>query len=49
MLFFVSKSDIWNFARDNTLSSCGIILGDILHNRKFSKMVQGKLIKTKSC
>ena len=39
MLFFVSKtydiSDICNFADDNTLSSCGKMLGDILHNLKF--------------
>ena len=36
MLFFVSKSDICNFADDNTLSSCGKMLGDILHNLKFN-------------
>ena len=35
MLFFVSKSDVCNFADDNTLSSCGKMLGDILHNLKF--------------
>ena len=35
MLFFVSKSDICNLADDNTLRSCGNILGDILHNLKF--------------
>ena len=39
MLFFVSKtydiSDIYNFADDNTLSSCEKMLGDILHNLKF--------------
>ena len=29
MLFFVSKSGISNFADDNTLSSCGKMLGDI--------------------
>ena len=34
MLFCVSKSDIFNFADDNTLSPCGKILGDILHNFK---------------
>ena len=32
MLFFVSKSDICNFADDNTLCSCGKMLGDILYN-----------------
>ena len=35
MLFFVSKSDICNFADNNALSSCGKMLGDILHNLKF--------------
>ena len=39
MLFFVSKtydiSDICSFADDNTPSSCGKMLGDILHNLKF--------------
>ena len=35
MLSFVSKSDICNFADDNTLCSCGKMLGDILHNLKF--------------
>ena len=35
MLFFVSKSDICNFADDNTLSFCEKMLGDILHNLKF--------------
>ena len=34
-LFFVSKSDICNFADDNILSSCGKVFGDILHNLKF--------------
>ena len=34
MLFFVSKSDICNFADDNTISSCGKMLGDIFHNLK---------------
>ena len=34
MLFCVSKSDIFNFADDNTLSPCGKILGHILHNFK---------------
>ena len=34
MLFFISKSDICNFA-NNTLSSCGKILPDILHSLKF--------------
>ena len=36
MLFFVSKSEICNFADDNTLSSCGRMLGNILHNLKFN-------------
>ena len=35
MLFFVSKSDICNFADDSTLSFCEKMLGDILHNLKF--------------
>ena len=35
MLFFVSKSCTCNFADDNTLSSCGRMLGNILHNLKF--------------
>ena len=35
MLFFVSKSDIGSVADDNTLSSRGKMLGDILHNLKF--------------
>ena len=35
MLSFVSKSDICNFADDNTLCSCGKMLGDILHYLKF--------------
>ena len=35
MLFFVSKSDTCKFADDNTLSSCGKILGDTLHHLKF--------------
>ena len=35
ILFFVSKSDICNFADDNTLSSCGEMLGDVLRNHKF--------------
>ena len=33
-LFFVSKSDIPNFADDITLSSCVKMLGRILHNLK---------------
>ena len=43
MLFCDSKSDICNFADDIELSSCGKMLGDILHNLKLD---QGKLIKT---
>ena len=35
MLFFVPKSDIRNFADDYTLSTCGKISGDIVHNLKF--------------
>ena len=35
MLFFISKSEICNFADDNTLSSCRKMLGNILHNLKF--------------
>ena len=36
MCFSLSqKSDISNFADDNTLSSCRKMLGDILHNLKF--------------
>ena len=34
ILFFASKPDICNFAGDNTLSSCGKMLGDALHNLK---------------
>ena len=34
MLFFVSKSDMYNFADDNTISSCGKMLGDMLQNIK---------------
>ena len=39
MLFFVSKSDIGSVADDNTLSSRGKMLGDILH-------IKGKYKKT---
>ena len=35
MLSFVSKSGICNSCDDNTLSSCGKMLSDILHNFKF--------------
>ena len=35
ILLFVSKSVTCNFADDNTLSSCGRMLGNILHNLKF--------------
>ena len=35
ILFFASRSDICNFADDNTLSSWGKFLGDILHYLKF--------------
>ena len=42
MIFFVSKSDIRNFADDNTLSSCGKMLGDILYNLKFDL---GRILK----
>ena len=35
MLFFVSKSDVYNFADDNTLSSCRNMSGEILLNLKF--------------
>ena len=35
MLFFVSKSDICNFADENTRGSCGKMLGGLLHNLKF--------------
>ena len=35
MLFFVLKSYIYNFANDNTFSSCGKMFGDILRNVKF--------------
>ena len=35
MLFFVSKSDICNVGDNNTISSCGKMLFDILHNLKF--------------
>ena len=37
MLFFVSKSDICNFADDNTLSSGGKMFGDSVHNLKFDQ------------
>ena len=37
MFFFVSKSDICNFADDNTLSSCGKMFGDSVHNLKFDQ------------
>ena len=33
--FFISKSDISNFADDNTISSCGKVLGDNLRSFKF--------------
>ena len=35
MLFFVSRSDICNFANDNTVSSCGEVIGNTLLNLKF--------------
>ena len=35
MLFFVSKPVICNFADDNTVSSCGKMSRNILHNLKF--------------
>ena len=35
MFSFASKSDICDFADDNTLSSCRKTLGGILHNLKF--------------
>ena len=35
ILLFASKSGTCNFADDNTLSSCGKMLGNILHNLKF--------------
>ena len=35
MFFFVPKSDVCNFADNNTFSSCGKMLGDILQNLKF--------------
>ena len=35
MLFSFPRSDICNFAYDNTTSSCGKMLGDILLNLKF--------------
>ena len=35
ILLFASKSGTCNFADDNTLSSCGRMLGNILHNLKF--------------
>lgn len=35
MLFFVSKFDICNLPDDDTLSSCGKVLRNILHNLKF--------------
>ena len=35
ILLFASKSGTFNFADDNTLSSCGRMLGNILHNLKF--------------
>ena len=34
MLFFFSKLVISNFADDNPISSCGKVLGDILHKVK---------------
>ena len=47
-LFFVSKSDICNFADDNTLSSCGKMLDDISHNLKFDLGQILKLFKVNS-
>ena len=44
MFCFVSKSDIFNFADIHTISSCGKILGDVIH---YLKMVRGKIIKMK--
>ena len=35
MFVFVSKSDLYNFPDDNTLSSCRKILDDIMSNLKF--------------
>ena len=42
MLFFVAKSDIYNFANDDTASSCGKLLDDILHNLKIDS---GRILK----
>ena len=42
MFFYVSKFHICNFADDNTLSSCGKMLGDILHNLKLDL---GRILK----
>ena len=42
MLFFVAKSDIYNFANDDTASSCGELLDDILHNLKIDS---GRILK----
>ena len=42
MFFYVSKFHICNFAVDNTLSSCGKMLGDILHNLKLDL---GRILK----
>ena len=35
MIFLVSKSNICNFTNDNTVSSCGKIIGNTLLNLKF--------------
>ena len=42
MLFFVAKSDIYNFANDDTASCCGKLLDDILHNLKIDS---GRILK----
>ena len=50
MCFCLSHIDICNFVDDSTIISCGIILGDILHNLKFdsgyiSKWFEVNLLK----
>ena len=48
MPFFVSKSDMCNFADDNTLSSCGKMLSDILNYLKFDQGHSLKWFKVNS-
>ena len=48
MLFLVSKSDVSNFAYDNTIGSCGKMFRDILHNLKLDLWNILKWFKVKS-